>query len=356
MIFIYAVLICLILYNIRIPQKQLVPLAHRYGSNNLNHANTTAIRGICALCVYFHHVGSEFGGRLTDVIFLNFGMIAVGMYFFLSAYGLVTQYRIQGRKYLKKILFKKIPKIYLWLVVTNLAYLLIFEINAFSENTSMTLLRLFALEWTQRPNSYSWFLYSIIVVYFIFVAVYACESFIKNKHVITAIMAIMPILFGVILYVLTKLTGLWLISYYRGVHLFSLGILYASYKDKIDDFLAKYDRWVAVASLFICVVSVRYWYEEVIPIPYCVLTVILCEHFSLSNPFVNFLGKISLFVYIIHNMMIRLLDSLRETHYLFVLLTLLSSLLTATALYYIDVAISLAFNKLKSRKKACHQA
>ena len=150
-----------------------------------------------------------------------------------------------------------------------------------------------------------------------FVAVYACERFIKNRNVTTVIMAIVPILFGNTIYLISKFVNADLRRYYyRCIHCFSLGVLYASYKDKVDSFLFKYCRPLCLLSIYVAVVCLFYYDEIVMPIAVCILLVILCRYVA------------------------------RQA-----LSVCPCRILAATLLYFIDIGIELLFKKIKNGKK-----
>lgn len=97
--------------------------------NNFDIKTTTCLKGVCAILVVFHHIGQElkFTGVLGNIN-SYFGEVSVGVFFLLSAFGLVIQYKKRGRAYLKKMLFVSVPKLYLYLVGTNAINYLIFDL------------------------------------------------------------------------------------------------------------------------------------------------------------------------------------------------------------------------------------
>lgn len=353
MIFIYAVFICLALYNLK-SQKQVDGQAVV-----LSKDDTTSIKGICAICVIFHHLGIIFGytGILGNVN-KYLGGLSVGIFFFLSAYGLVLQYKRVGRAYLKKILFVKIPKLYLYLISTNLLYFFVFDYKQTVQASGggiSALLKILGLDWLNRPNPFAWFMYTILVMYFIFVIVYFLDGFFKHEHTADIVMMIMPLLFAITIFLIGLLAKAdWLFVYAKCIISFPLGIMYAVFKPMIDKFLTKYCRYICVVCLFIFIICLKYFAEELLAPITCILMILMCSKVSISNPIMNFLGKISLGLYLLHNLFIRLFESFSSNNYAYALAVLACSIVSATLLTYLDILISLGIKQLKNkRKKNC---
>ncbi len=347
MIFIYAIFVCLALYNLK-PQKQIHGQAVV-----LSKDDTTSMKGICAICVILHHLGIIFNytgilGNINKYL----GGISVGVFFFLSAYGLVLQYKKVGRPYLKKVLFVKIPKLWLYLISTNLIYYFVFDYKNCGGGIS-DLLKILGLDWLNRPNPFAWFIYTILVIYVIFVAVYFLDKFFKYKHTSDIIMTAMPLLFAIIIFLIGMLTQAdWVFVYAKCIISFPLGVLYAVFKSKIDYLVIKYCRYICVAALFIFIVCLQYFAEELLAPITCVLMIIMFSKVFISNPITMFLGKISLGLYLLHNLFIRLFESFATINYPYALAVLACSVASATLLTYLDILLSKGVSKLIKKDKS----
>lgn len=348
MIFIYAIALCLFVFNVK-PNT----LGDRLNFNNLTKDNTLAIRGICSILVIFHHFALlfDYGGIIANV-FYYFGGVSVGFFFFLSAYGLRLQYQKYGGKYLRKILLVKIPKLYLYLLIVNIVFYFVFEYPLREDDLITGLLRILGLDWTRRPNQDAWYVYTLIVMYALFVCVFSLDRFIKNKNVTVIIMSLVPFLYIVVLELISKqihYDSLWL--YRRNIQLFSCGILYAAYKNKIDAKLRQFRQPICVALVFICTLGLQYYCEDVISVAVVLLAVILCAFVSVSNAATKLIGKASLQIYLVQRLFIRFFSSFMHVRYLFALAVLACSVASALLIYYLDTIIGRLHQQHRAARK-----
>lgn len=86
---------------------------------------TVLMKGIGAALVFFHHLTSAAGGGILNK--MNFP--AVSIFFLAAGYGVMFSYLNRGTDYLNKIIYKKIPTIFLWclfsVLMTSMYWLLI---------------------------------------------------------------------------------------------------------------------------------------------------------------------------------------------------------------------------------------
>lgn len=282
-------------------------------------------------------------------IFSSFGTLAVGTFFFLSAYGIMTQFRKRGNSYLKKLFFVNLPKLYLTLVFTNIIYLLVFHLGDItSANVGFYILQVFSLLWTTTLNSASWFMYTLMVFYLAFIVLCLIFSKCKNNHVLPIILAIMPLLFTLIIFIVAP----DMVMFGACVDCFSLGILYANYKTQMDAFFKKHFRWSVIISLIAVIFSMFYsmFTAWIISLFACILLILFSYKFSISNKILSFLGKISFYIYLLHIVFYELFVQFATNEYLFILLTSLCTITSATALYYSIEYITKIFKRKKQIK------
>ncbi len=67
----------------------------------LDSKSTTCIKGVLCLFVMFHNLGLDYKGNseIMELICEHAGGVGVGLFFFLSAYGIVRSYQKNGNKY-----------------------------------------------------------------------------------------------------------------------------------------------------------------------------------------------------------------------------------------------------------------
>lgn len=283
-------------------------------------------------------------------IWLYLGSIAVGIFFFLSAYGIVVQFQKRGMSYLKKLLFVNLPKIYFWFVLTNLIYFLCFHLNLInSSNATMYVLKIFGLIWAERLNAYSWFMFTIMVLYLAFIVIYFVCSFFKNKHIAPIAVAFAPIIFAII--IVTAAPSF--LVYSSCVCCFSFGILYANYKSAFDQFFQKHFKALALLC-FVVIVFCMFFknLSWIISFFVCILYVLLSTKILISNKILMFLGKISLQIYLLQYLFFVAYNKIVQNSYAFSLLVCISTLLSATALYYIVYFVKNLLSRAKSHLNA----
>ena len=238
----------------------------------------------------------------------------------MSAYGLRMQYQKYGAGYFKKILLFKIPKLYLYLLIVNIIYYFVFEYPLMEDDFISGALRIFALDWMRRPNQDAWYLYTLIIMYALFAGVFSLDKFLKNKSISIIIMSIATLLYIPVLQIIAwqiNYSSLWL--YHRNIEMFALGILYVSYKKQIDAKLRQFWRPICVCLVFVCVLGLQYYCENVITLAFVVLTVIICMFVNIGNAAINFIGKTSLQIYVIQRMFIRVFSSAINNSNLYVI-------------------------------------
>lgn len=90
-----------------------------YNNNFLNSDTAKSLKGICCIMVVLCHIAN----RMVNVGFMKpfsiVGAYAVGIFFFLSGYGLMYSY-LTKNNYLKHFIKKKVLKIYIIFVVINI--------------------------------------------------------------------------------------------------------------------------------------------------------------------------------------------------------------------------------------------
>ena len=152
----------------------------------LNSRSTTCIKGVLCLFVMFHNLGLDYKGNsvIMELICEHAGGVGVGLFFFLSAYGIVRSHQKNGDKYLLKLIFVNVVKLYIVSVLINLLTYFVFFQGAFE--TKDLLLRIFNLDvfnGFNRMNRHGWYISTIIGMYIIFAIVYYLCGKLKKKQI-----------------------------------------------------------------------------------------------------------------------------------------------------------------------------
>ena len=264
----------------------------------LDYQSTTCIKGILCIYVMLHNLGLDYNGNspVMAKICEHTGGIGVGVFFFLSAYGVIKAYQAKGNKYLLSLLFKNVLKLYIISVLINLLIYFVFFQNQFE--TTDLLLRIFNLDvfnGFSRMNLHGWYICTIIGMYIIFAIVFYLFSKLKTENkfkiagIVLAVIAVMLRLLAIILD-----QGR---LYTREMPCFAIGCIYATFFDQINAFLKKH-FWPFFIVLFITLWFGMFFSEPVGAYSACLLIIILSQRITYKNNITLFLGKICLYIYL----------------------------------------------------------
>lgn len=320
-----------------------------------NKKDTNILKGFSAIMVLFHHIGQRFQVENYDVINFNgnMGGIAVGVFFMLSAYGLFKSH-LSNEKYYKKIFLVKIPILYIYQVLINTLYYLLF-FKTSNLKTSETLLRIFNLDifcGLDRMNGYSWFITTILIVYLLVGVILFIAHLLKNKisrpRMFLAIAStfIITLLFFVVKF--TPISSL----YHRSIFCFVIGTIICLFEKEIVDFLKnkKYYILLTIFTIIWASISFAFFSERDVSLSICVLLALLASKITFGeNKLYYFFGVISLEIYLLQliffnyiNINLELICALSITGSTIITSYLLNLIFTTT-----KKIINLIFKKIK---------
>ena len=164
----------------------------------LDSRSTTCIKGILCIYVMLHNLGLDLeNGELKELVCEHTGGVGVGLFFFLSAFGIIRSYQLHGNKYLRKLLLVHIPKLWLVAVFINALTYFSFQRGSYDPiDRWMRILNLDLFNDFHRINRHGWYIASIIALYLVFALVYfVCGKLKTDKRMMIAgiVMAIVPI-------------------------------------------------------------------------------------------------------------------------------------------------------------------
>ena len=289
-----------------------------------------AMQAFAALMIILHHLvqaitdyGADPRGPIT--IWNSFGILFTSFFFFFSGFGLYKSYKTK-EGYLDHFFKKRMPKILIPYMVTNIIYLCmgsygrIYELrHVFTSLFGITLL-----------NTNAWFIVELIILY---IAFYFC--FKKSKSERSALtklttFAILLVTLGLFLgHDSSTVNGHWFMGewWYNTTLIFIMGILIAKYEERMKNVMTKRYRILLPAATVLFIG----WFllEEVVLHNYgyyqewkyhpgypekfftLVMQIVLCAIFmfllllvnlkvTYRNKMLTFLGGISLELYLIH--------------------------------------------------------
>lgn len=328
-----------------------------------------AIQAICAILIIFHHMSQQLEGFQPIQIFVDAGILFVGVFLFCSGYGLIKSLESK-ENYLDHFLKKRLITVLVPFYLINTIYVIYSAVMGQFDNLSGGALgkELFVqLSGIKIANGNEWFMIAIAFIYIFF------YIFFKYFNQVVAF-----ILMGIVLLAYSGLGlyldhGEWWLQgewWYNTILLFYVGLLFAKFEKQLLAGIHKvYYLLLPVVVILFAVAyhySVKvlyahsYWCEydqslsrkdilmnrsmslgmqilAVLLFVFAVLLIMMKLHFN--NPVLNFIGKISLEIYLIHDLFLQFYHS--ENHNLinatqFVSAILVSTFVSAFILWFVS--------------------
>lgn len=281
------------------------------------------------------------------------GGIGVGVFFMLSAYGLLKSSEKHQFNYIKRLLIK-IAKLYLIQVVVNLIYYLVFRPSDTAVNIALRIFNLDIFFGLGRMNVYSWFITTILICYILFLFVIIASKLIKDGHkkLFVSITTSALIIAFYIVQLFTPLESL----YVRSILCFILGIMLFLFEKSLFDLLS--DRLMYIVSLVslivLVVISNMLLPELFVSLFVCMLIIVISRHLSFGGSTVGlFIGEISLGMYLFQLMFFNLIDVPKGMLYYFLGVfgaTVVVSYIAHNVVKAIEKILSLIARRIKDKK------
>lgn len=320
----------------------------------LDSRSTTCIKGILCIYVMLHNLGLDLeNGELKELVCEHTGGVGVGLFFFLSAFGIIRSYQARGNKYLGKLILVHIPKLWAVAVFINAITYLSFQRGSY-EPTDMWLriLNLDLFNSFNRINRHGWYIASIIALYIIFALVYFVCSKLKTekKFVIAGIvMAIVPVAARIAAKIADE-GGM----YTREMPAFAIGCIYATFYDKINELATKHFKLGLILSVAVFVIGFIF-FEPAATYAAAIIIIIVSQKFTYYSSVTHFLGKICIGVYLFLHYSSIVMHSFIDREYLWVLTNagfiIEVAIMIYAVQYAIDYAIRYVVNTVKSKKE-----
>ncbi len=322
--------------------------------NILDSRSTTCIKGILCIYVMFHNLGLDLeNGEFKELVCEHTGGVGVGLFFFLSAFGIIRSYQMHGNRYLKKLLLVHIPKLWVVAVFINALTYFTFQRGSYEPTDRwLRILNLDLLNGFNRINRHGWYIASIIALYIIFALVYfVCSKLKTEKRMMIAgiVMAIVPVAARVAAHIADE-GGM----YTREMPAFAIGCIYATFYDKINMLANKHFRLGLILSVFVFVVGFIF-YEPAATYAAAVIIILVSQKYTYYNSVTHFLGKICIGVYLFLHYSSIVMQGFIYNEYLWVLTNAGFIIEVAIMIYAVQYAIEYAVRYivgvLNSKKK-----
>lgn len=190
--------------------------------------DTLAFKGIFSIIVILHHVSQIENDIPIIHYFANFGMYAVGMFFFISAYGMTKQVKLNGEKYLKGFFKKRFLKLLLPIFIVTIIHIVLNILIFHKTYTISSIINVYKSGSSIINNG--WYLNSILVIYLIF---YFSFKFFKNLKVSYIIFSFLILTY---IFVLKRIGfGIW---WYNSMIGIIFGMYFEIFEEKIKRVLS----------------------------------------------------------------------------------------------------------------------
>lgn len=300
---------------------------------DFNVERTLSLRGILALLIILHHIAENFHEEEVFLIkeFADWGGIVVGMFFFITGYGLMVSYRRKGSAYLDGFVRHRLAKLLPPFLITMFLWRIYRSI--FGDNIPFLSIESLMRGETPLPNS--WFVYAILFFYLCFFIV---ARFATKPQRITVILWVLSSL-----YMIAMSFSDWGRWWYSTTYALNIGATFALYEDKLKTLLRRKQSLMLTVLVPILVLAYytertgNVWTEIImrwfLPL-YIVFTIYaigICRFHLFQN-----LGKISYEIYLVHGCWILCLFGLCEiSTTLYIVAVVAVSIFTAWLLHQV---------------------
>lgn len=274
-------------------------------SNYLSIENTTSIRGGLSVLIVLHHLSGYYTTTTFLTLFKHIGFFVVGLFFFLSGYGLMFGLR-NKQGYLHGFLKRRVFKLLIPYWLANVIYVLVRVLLGEAFNFQQFVLSMVGgglFTESGLINGPGWYIFIQIILYILFFVSY------RKKH--------NHMLFGSLyLLLVCVLVTYGEELYWRSLLAFPLGLFWATYKEQIDNIKGK--QRVMAGTLFlitmagsgvVAMLGVKNGYDVLLGFGQFVFCACLCVvslnvlfYFNIGNKPLYFLGKWSNQIYLMHNL------------------------------------------------------
>lgn len=294
---------------------------------------TLVIKGFCATEIFIHHLIQN--TSLNTVWHTNTCIVSifVGIFFFLSGYGLMMQYQKRKEKYLQNFLIHKFGILCIGYLSVSLFYFLVK--NLLGETITISEF-IFSFFHGNPVATFSWYIIETLVLYLIFYL--SCRFFKEDKKKIL-ISLFLGILFYSFFCYFQRL-GFW---YYNVNLAFLFGVWFATREKKEIKHANLY-----LLGAFVCypLTLVKAIFYQIVIVFFLLWLCSFLSKYKISSLLFASIGKISLPIYFMQGIPITIFKSswiLIENDFVFVFCSILLTLFLAILCKsYLDL-----LNKLK---------
>lgn len=265
-----------------------------------NQENTLPLRGLLALLIVLHHLGTETHLPIISSYRTGIGFPIVAVFFFISGYGLCVSFKRKGRLYLDGFLNKRLGKllpVFLFLTLSLMAFYHFGGYSSFTDQFTKLINR------GITPLPFSWFIYTIFYSY---IAFYFSALIGKTPQKTGVLFLISTIIYVVFMAIIAGFAEYW----WWTIGSINLGYYVALYENQIEKLITNhripfYTALVSVLFLSFCAVAKIHTIENT-----CTMSWIFIQAFAVYVVIrtfgmvkwksLIFVGTFSLELYLVH--------------------------------------------------------
>lgn len=279
-----------------------------YSNRSLSVETTTNLQIIAVIFVIMHHLSQilrDYPDSFLSSRLIIAGRLAVGLFFFVSGYGLIKQFKQKGKSYLETFFKKKGMSVLIPFLLAMVVYFvyrnLIGELNFYTAMYSLV-----------NGNPFvgnGWF---TIMIMYLYAAFFISAYLSKENDLFLFLMLIVSVIIGILIASLLNYGEWWT----NAVFCFPLGVIWGAKEYGITSFLFKGYRIslgvLAVLFSFSLYVDEVFYHPIIraISVLLFVLLIVLCSYkVTFQSPAYNLLKKFSFELYLYQGLFIQLFRS-----------------------------------------------
>lgn len=356
-----------------------------FSSDFWSRAQSKNLQAAASIGIILHHITqinthyANFSATNPITLFNNIGILFTSIFFFFSGYGLILNV-YNKENYLNNFFWHRLPLILVPFYSINTIFVFI---NFFCYKRSLTNIEFIkCITGFSLLNGNSWFIIELVYLY---IAFFIFFKLIKNKNIALILLILATITIIRISYVSGHspegIVDLWFKGewWYNSTVTFILGLIFARFNKSITTFAKRFYK--LLISVFLIIFPISFILEEHIRINYgyynpimfnnkisgqlitflfqsllstifIILILLINMKISINNKLLNFIGTISIELYLIHELILENLIKINKINivllYFFVIIL---SFIAAFLINRINIAILQLINKFTKDKE-----
>ena len=282
-------------------------------NDSISRASTNLLKIFFEALVLLHHLtepSTEFARMVDGLI----GPVGVAGFLFLSGYGVGVSFKSKGQDYVKTLYKKRIPRMYLIIVVTDLFYVILFLLkgNKFKSLLGFVSSVLYVPLFSGYVTLSHWlyFIADLAIYYIMFVVMAMLLKKCKNRLRASALGVLcLDAILIIVLSIINAKTGSS--RHMRACLMFPLGLFFADFGSNLSNFV-KINKYKISAITFVlgclfCFIGSTSLNEYLITSLFALSIIALFLGVEFKSEVVDVLSKHVIFVYLSHEFFYKML-------------------------------------------------